>query len=435
MTLRLALALAVWASLIGLASAAPRHVVLITIDGLRPEFYLDQTWSAPALRALVQAGSHARAAEPVFPTVTYPNHASIATGVRPAVHGVAANLRVDPTAAQARWYADAADLRAPPIWQWARAAGLSTAAVSWPSTVGADIDALVPEQDYFARPEPLALLLASSTPGLLERLGVTPTPDVFRDPARWDAFVAATAAAITRTLMPRLLLVHLVETDYRQHRAGPDTEETHAALERVDGHIAAIVRAVRDAGLADRTAIVVTGDHGFAAVEHVAFPNAVLGRAGLRGCPSPSTTWVATVHVAGAAGGVYVNPPGDVEATARAEAVLRAESSGRYVLISREHLDRLGAFPGAAFALEAAPGFTMGGSCDRGLVGAARGGAHGYLPTCPGMATGFVAAGAGVRRGVALARVRLIDVAPTVASLLDIAAPPVEGRALADLLQ
>jgi predicted AlkP superfamily pyrophosphatase or phosphodiesterase len=50
-----------------------RHVVIVSIDGLRPDFYLGEAWAAPELRALLKAGSHARAAEGVFPTVTYPN--------------------------------------------------------------------------------------------------------------------------------------------------------------------------------------------------------------------------------------------------------------------------------------------------------------------------------------------------------------------------
>jgi predicted AlkP superfamily pyrophosphatase or phosphodiesterase len=432
---RVLLAICAWLALSGAATAADRHVVLVTIDGLRPEFYLADGWPAPNLRALVQAGAHARAAEPVFPSVTYPNHASIATGVRPARHGVATNFRFDPDGAPASWHLNAADLSAPPVWQWARAAGLSTGAVSWPSTVGADIDALVPEQDYFARPEPLPLLRGSSTPGLFERLGVTPEPDMFRDPARWDAFVTETAAAIIRRIKPHLLLVHLVEADYRQHRDGLDDGGVRAALGRVDAGVGVIARALREAGLAGRAAVMVAGDHGFAAVQGLAFPNAVLARAGLRGCPRPGAGWTATAHISGAAAAVHVNPRGDAAVAARAEAALRAGAAGRYVLVSRSELDRLGALPEAAFALEAAPGYTMGGSCERGLTGTYRGGAHGYLPSRPEMATGFVAAGAGVRAGVSLERVWLIDIAPTAARLLGLTPPPVEGRVLAEILE
>ena len=62
-------------------------------------------------------------------------------------------------------------------------------------------------------------------------------------------------------------------------------------------------------------------------------------------------------------------------------------------------------------------------------------GMHGYLPSRPSMATGFVAAGAGVRAGVTLERMRLIDVAPTAARLLGVSAPAVEGRVLEEILR
>ena len=82
-----------------------------------------------------------------------------------------------------------------------------------------------------------------------------------------------------------------------------------------------------------------------------------------------------------------------------------------------ETLGPLGTMPGAAFGLEAAPGWALGSSCNRGLNEPARGGSvvgtHGFLPSRATMATGFIAAGAGVRPGVALERIRLIDIAPT----------------------
>ncbi len=436
MSRALVLAFVLWQSLGGGAGAAERYVVLISIDGLRPAFYLDHAYRAPNLRALLKAGAHARAAEPVFPSVTYPGHASIVTGVRPVRHGIAFNVRFDPAETRLRWYADATDLRATPIWDWARAARLSTAALSWPSTVGAPIDALVPEQDYYGRTEPLDLLLRSSTPGLFERVGVRPRADMFKDVTKWDGFLTETAAAIIRRDRPRLLLLHLIETDYRQHRDGPDGGAVKAALGRIDAHIGTVLQALRDAGIAERTAVIVTGDHGFARFSALVFPNAVLARAGLRPCPGTENAWRATVHVAGAAAALFVNPPGDVEAIGEADAALRAEAPGRYTIVTREQLDRLGAMPNAAaLALEAAPGYGMSGACDRGVTAPSRGGTHGFLPSRPDMATGFIAAGDGVRGGGALARIRLIDIAPTAARLLGVTPPPVEGRALEEILR
>jgi predicted AlkP superfamily pyrophosphatase or phosphodiesterase len=421
----------------GSAPGAPeRSVVLISIDGLRPAFYLEPGWAAPELRGLARAGAHARAAEPVFPTVTYPNHASIATGVRPVFHGIAFNTRFDPAAVPPRWYDREQDLRARPVWAWARAAGLSTAAISWPSTVGAGIDALVPEQDYYARPAPLERLLRASTPGLFERLHLTPGPETFGDVTRWDAFLAVAAVAMIREASPRLLLLHLVGLDMAQHRSGPDGDGVGAALERVDRHVGEVLAALRAAGVASRTAVIVAGDHGFASIHGLVFPNAVLARAGLRPCPWAGDGWRASVHVAGTVGAVFVNPPGDADAVAAAEAALRAAAAGHYTFVSRAQLDGLGALPNAAvFVLEAAPGLGMGEACDRGVTASATGGGHGYLPGRPEMAAGFVAAGAGLRPGVALDRIRLIDIAPTLARLLGVPAPPVEGRVLEEILE
>jgi predicted AlkP superfamily pyrophosphatase or phosphodiesterase len=209
--------------------ANARHLVLISLDALRPEFYLDPSFDAPTLRALVSEGSHARAVESVFPTLTYPSHASIATGVRPARHGILFNI-LPPGDGASRWYEEAADLRAPALWARARAAGLTTAAVSWPSTLNAPIDWLVAERDYYRRADPLPQLIAASTPGLFERIGVTPDPAMFKDVQRWDAFLTATAAGILRAARPTLLLVHLVEADLVQHQAGRESPRLKPAI-------------------------------------------------------------------------------------------------------------------------------------------------------------------------------------------------------------
>jgi arylsulfatase A-like enzyme len=158
---RLALALLALVAAVACASGAPpppssgRHLVLISLDAFRPEFYLDASFDAPTLKALVAEGSHARVAESVFPTLTYPSHASIVTGVRPARHGIHFNVLFTRDGERGRWYEEATDLRAPPLWAWARAAGLTTAAVSWPVTLGAQIDWLVAARDYWARKDPL----------------------------------------------------------------------------------------------------------------------------------------------------------------------------------------------------------------------------------------------------------------------------------------
>lgn len=411
-----------------------RHLVLISIDGLRPEFYLDDAYAAPALRALLTAGSHARAATPPFPSVTYPGHATIVTGVRPARHGIPFNVIWSPTAGSAgRWYEEAADLRAPALWDVARAAGLTTAAVSWPVTLGARIDWLIPERDYYQRSEPVELLRRATTPGLLERLGVAPQPETFKSVVRWDEFLTASATGIIKGMRPNLLLLHLVQVDYFQHRGGREGAEVKPALARVDAHVAAIVSALREAGIADRTAVIVTGDHGFQDVTRTIHTNEILVSGGFRQCPWSPADWRATAHDAGGASAVFVSDAAGPGVAARAEETLRREARDRYTIVSRRELDTLGALPGAAFGLEAAPGWAFGGGCAVTETEGARG-THGFLPSRPSMSTGFIASGAGVKSGVALERIGLVDVAPTAARLLGLTMTNVEGRVLTEIL-
>lgn len=438
--LRLLLAVIALSALGGCAgqggrSTHDRHVVIVSIDGLRPDFYLDETWAAPELRALLRAGSHALAAEGVFPTVTYPNHATIVTGVRPARHGVFSNTIPTSAGTRGRWYEEASDLRSAPIWEWARAAGLTTAAVSWPVTAGARIDLLVPERDYYAQKNPLERLYADSTAGIFERLGVTPRPEMFKDVVQWDAFLAETASAMIRQARPNLLLLHLVQTDFFQHQFGRSGAEVKAAVARVDAHIGTLRRTLAEAGPADRWVMIVTGDHGFEDVRRGVHPNVLLARAGLRGCPEPGDNWRATAYIASGSAAILVNPPGDAATAAAAEAALRSEAGDAYRIVPRAELDDLGALPNAAFAIAAAPEYAMGFGCRGSLLVSGSGGQHGYLPSHPRMPTGFIAAGAGVRAGVTLERVRLIDVTPTAARLLGIEAPSVEGRVLDEILR
>ncbi|MEO3406234.1 alkaline phosphatase family protein [Mucilaginibacter sp. CAU 1740] len=71
-----------------LMAQTAKHVIFITIDGFRPDFYLESEWQTPNLRALMKDGAYAKGVNSVFPSMTYPSHTTIVTGVQPAKHGV-----------------------------------------------------------------------------------------------------------------------------------------------------------------------------------------------------------------------------------------------------------------------------------------------------------------------------------------------------------
>jgi predicted AlkP superfamily pyrophosphatase or phosphodiesterase len=76
--------------------AMVQHVVLITVDGFHPEFYLDTAWHAVNIRSLMKEGTYTLGQNSVFPSMTYPSHTTVVTGVQPSVHGVYYNAMFEP---------------------------------------------------------------------------------------------------------------------------------------------------------------------------------------------------------------------------------------------------------------------------------------------------------------------------------------------------
>jgi predicted AlkP superfamily pyrophosphatase or phosphodiesterase len=115
-----------------------KHVILISIDGLRPDFYLDEAWPAPHLKRLLAEGAYAQEVHSVAPSLTYPSHTTIVTGAVPMKHGIYHNVPFGNH--QSRWYWEESHIKSPTLWDAVRQAGLRSGAVMWPVTVGAPID-------------------------------------------------------------------------------------------------------------------------------------------------------------------------------------------------------------------------------------------------------------------------------------------------------
>lgn len=425
-------------------AATARHVVLISIDGLRPDYYLPgpgRRAAMPALDALRERGSWAEGVIGQFPSLTYPSHTSIVTGTRPATHGIVQNTRFSPDGGGG-WYFEAAALKVPALWDAARDARLTTAGISWPVTVGATIDHLLPETNQAPRDTTwLDLMRRQSTPGLVdavvERLGGF-EPNANRDYRERDRFSTAAAAVILENHRPNLLLIHLVEADTAQHQFGPNSPQALEALARVDRSVGAIVRSIETAGMAGDTAVIVTGDHGFYRVHSAFQPNVALREAGLLQVDAAGriTSWQAIAHRSA----IRLKDPSDAALAARVERLFRELADGRYRglfrVVDRAEVASRGGDPDALLFLEPGEGYTTAaGTSGAFLVASARHGDHGYMPDAPAMHTGLIMAGAGVAEGIAVPLARQVDIAPTAARLLGVTLPQAEGVAMVGVLR
>ena len=221
-----------------------RTVLLVSIDGFRAD-YLDRGLT-PTLSALA-GGARAVAMRPAFPSITFPNHTTLVTGLDPDHHGVISNRMEDPADPSHRFEIDDARAvhepfwwqEATPIWVTAARQGVRSAIEFWPG---------------------------STTPNH----GILPAAS-----SEYDGH-AAYATRVDTVLhwldapddgtRPGLLALYFEGVDSAGHRDGPDSSGVNDAIRRVDAALGRLVEGLRARGLLDRIDIVVVSDHGMEAV-------------------------------------------------------------------------------------------------------------------------------------------------------------------------
>ena len=414
-----------------------RHVVVISIDGLKPSTYTaDGPSKVPTLRRLAREGAFAEGVVGVTPTVTYPSHTTIISGVLPAVHGIYNNRILDPEQiSNESWYWYARDIQVPTLPTVAKARGLRTAAVSWPVTVGADIDYLMPEFGGVTRhPKWLDLLRAISNPrDLLDNYErqVKPLAWPMTDDDR-----TGVAAWIIRNYRPHLMLLHIFATDDAQHQYGPGSPQALAAIEVADAHVQQIVSAIDEAGLKDRTDVVVLSDHGFLPLENQLNPNSLFKREGLIEVDAAGriARWDAYFHPAGGSGFVMLKDRNDAGLRDRVGKLLQLmaadPANGVLTVWNEDDLRKLGADPRASFGIDLRNGFYSGAGHEALVTKPTSKGGHGFAPTRPELHASLIMSGPDVGRPGSLGIVRMTQIGPTLASWLKVSLSPTADAAL-----
>ncbi len=428
-----------WLGAAEAAEPAPRHVVMVSIDGLMPETYLrpdELGLAVPTLRRLVAQGAFAEGVTGVLPTVTYPSHTTLITGVPPRLHGITANRIFDPEERSAEawtWYAR--DVQVPTLVSAAEARWLTTAAVAWPVTVGLVADFNLPEiwRSGSTHPDDLKLLDLLSTPGLLravETFRGRPFSYPPTDEERLDA-----GRYLIETQRPHLLLLHLIEVDSAQHDFGPGSPEAKAAIEGADARLGRLLESVGRAGLAASTAVVVVSDHGFLPAGRAVRPNTLLRDLGLIELDEQGKVqkWRAFFHPSGGSASLYLDEtsgPIDLAALRSAfEARAADPASGLLRVLGPEEVRAMGG--DALLALDARPGFSFTGSAAGEWLGESKfRGTHGHAPDRPELRASLIWAGPGLDRRGSLGLVPMTAIAPTVARWLGLTLAPEAAQAL-----
>ena len=427
------------------AAAADRHVVVITLDGF-PAYYLnDPKVDLPVIRGLRDAGASTEQGMIVSnPSVTWPNHTSLMSGVRPATHGVIYNglperqgvgkpATVTPEKTQQEL------VHVPLIFDVLKKAGMTSAAINWPCTAGSkSID------DNF--PDVPNAIKSHTTPRLKDELKKAGLLEKFATgggAGRDEVWTEAACLAIKQR-KPRLLALHLLELDSSHHQNGPNTPQGRTVANRLDGLVGRVLKALDDAGIRDKTTVFVVADHGFIAVTKTINPNVALVKEGLIEVKDGKIV-KARAHVIpeGGTGMVYLTDPATREQDRATVRRLFEKAEGVTAVLDASDFPGLGLpspdkHPGMADMIIAVKdGYGVGGSFTGDQLITERrsqGGSHGYLSTEPKMNALFVTAGAGIKPGSKLPKVENVDVTATTAHLLGVKLDQADGRVLTEFL-
>ncbi len=428
---------------------SPRQpVLLISIDGMRPDYVTqadEHHLRIPTLRHILAAGAYAEGVIGDLPTVTYPSHTTIITGVWPAEHGILNNQRFDPERKLAGawyWYADL--VKVPTLWSASHNAGLRVASVGWPVTVDStSIDYNIPE--YWrtpslgvpGNPDDRFLMNAVSRPdGEVTRIAArSGTPYMMGNDTslNGDEIKTIYSLDILKQHRPQFMTIHLSSLDSAEHLYGPFSAEADADLEALDG----MVQRLETQELTNYpdAVVAIVSDHGFAPVEHdvnLAIPFIEAGLVQVSRSPYGTTvvtSWQAEPWAAGCVAPIMLHDASDAATREKVTKLLDRlkadDSNGIEDVLDHAAIVKLGGFPDADFLVTFKVGYCNGGNLAGPLVTASlEKGAHGYnMATSPEMRSSLFLVGKGVEAGRDLGLVDMRQIAPTLANLLGVALP------------
>ena len=418
-------------------------VVMISIDGLKPDYVLQADkhgLKIPHLRRFLKEGAFAAGVKGVVPTVTYPSHTTLVTGVLPSRHGILANTPFDPYGKNwGGWYWYAEDIRVPTLWDAAAAAGLTTANVDWPVTVGADITYNIPQYWRAETPDDHKIMRALSRPaGLLaeaeKELGSYPEGNDYTVAA--DQQRAKFNVYLLEKKKPRLLLCYFSGLDTEEHESGPYSPGTFAVLEQIDALVGQVRAAAERVGNG-RAVVCIVSDHGFFRVEKEVRLNSVFREEGLLELNEKGkvSSWKAFAWSSSGSAAVLLSDPNDAAVASKTRSVLgelaRDPNHGIQSVLEKGDIARIGGFPNATFLVGMREGFKISEEASGPRLRSFKAsGSHGFLPDQPEMNSVFFISGPGIPSALPLGFIDMRDIAPTLATILAISLPQAEGRVL-----
>ncbi len=362
------------------------YTILISFDGFRWDY--TNRGITPNFDYIEQHGVKALSLKPSFPTITFPNHISIVTGMYPQNHGVIANTMYDPATDKLYSLRDTAEVRdaywykGEMIWETARRQGIITASYFWP---GSEMNLEYRRPTYYEKYE--------HERNYLERInGVI----------NW--------LKLPYNERPKFITLYYDLTDSEGHRYGPNSQQVNNAIARLDSLIGVLFNRLDEIKLRDSVNLIIVSDHGMTEISGARYVN-VEELASCRSCKFFNR---------GAVMNIFIKNKIEVDAVFNKlkqneshYRVYKPEDIPEHFHFSNNHLI------GDLFVL-ADPGWSVGTSKDKDRMSDYYGGNHGFDNSFMDMHGIFYAIGPSFKENYTTGTIENINIYPLLCKIMNI---------------
>ena len=436
-----------------------QKVIVISFDAMVREDIRDTLSQYPNFRYVIEHGSEVETMRTVYPSITYPVHASIMTGTTVGKHGVIGN-ELEMFGVKGfhpwRWERKYVSPETPTVFDYAHDAGYTTAACFWPVT-GNDphIDYLIPEVwDYQGDQNVFGcdvLRKYGTQPAVNERICRVHEHYLYEDPEDMppcDSFLTACSRDLINLFKPDVLFIHFGLIDAYRHKFGVFSQELTDKLIWMDRFLGVLMETAREAGVFDKTNFILMSDHGQMDIEKVVCINRLLIDAGFIRVNAKDNvvSWDAFERSNAQSCAIFLKDPTDKDLYDRVYSALTEWAKNpaygiQRIYTAEECKAEEGYYGDFSFVLESDGKTSFANHWNPPVVHNPSSGdytlnkaTHGYQPDC-GPQPPFLACGPAFKQGVHLDRRSVLDVAPTVAKILGFDMPTAEGKVLTELLK
>lgn len=412
-----------------------KYVIVISFDAVSEED-LEFLSKQPNFSKLIKNGALIKKVESVYPSLTYPAHATIVTGKYPKNHGVINNTVLDFKNDNPDWYWYRKYIKGDTIFDLAEKSGMKTCSILWPVTARSKITYNMPE--IFCTKRYDNQILKSALAGSkIYQVNMNKKFGYLRqgmEEPYLDNFATEVAKKTIRELKPNLILLHLIDSDSQKHKYGIENKEVIESLKRHDERLGEIIESLKLAGIYEDSTIIALGDHSQINVNNVIKLNSILMKNDLINVNSNKIkSYKAIAKSCDGSSYIYLKNKNDVETRKKVRDILN-ELKNKYSNVieevyNNEEIKNLGADINASFMIEAKRGYYfiddfLGEAIEvideSSKIKHKLRASHGYLPSRDNYKTFFIAYGKTIKKGVVLEKGKLINHGPTIAKILDI---------------